>query len=87
MIYKDYKGIKISALGMGMMRLPVVDGNEGRIDEKKLADMVAYAMEHGINYYDTAWAIWIRLKRSLKSRSSGAAWIILTSIFCTISAR
>ena len=37
------------------MRLPVVDGNDAQIDEAEAARMVSYAMEHGINYYDTAW--------------------------------
>ena len=37
------------------MRLPVVDGNDAQIDAATVAEMVAYAMEHGINYYDTAW--------------------------------
>lgn len=55
MIYKDYQDKKLSALGLGVMRMPVVDGDDARIDEEKAAKMVAYAMEQGINYYDTAW--------------------------------
>lgn len=55
MVYKDYQDVKLSALGMGAMRLPVTDGDDAKIDEGKTAEMVAYAMEHGINYYDTAW--------------------------------
>lgn len=55
MIYKNFKGIKLSALGMGAMRLPVVNGDIEQIDEMKTAEMVAYAMEKGVNYYDTAW--------------------------------
>ena len=55
MIYKNFQGIRLSALGMGAMRLPVVNGNDSEIDEKAAAAMVDYAMEHGINYYDTAW--------------------------------
>lgn len=55
MIYRDFQDIKLSALGMGAMRLPVVDGDDSRIDEKKAEEMVAYAMANGVNYYDTAW--------------------------------
>ena len=55
MVYKNYQDLKLSALGMGAMRLPVIDGDDAKIDEKAAAEMVAYAMEKGINYYDTAW--------------------------------
>lgn len=55
MLYKDYQDIKISALGLGAMRLPVMDGDDSKIDEEKAAEMVACAMKQGINYYDTAW--------------------------------
>ena len=55
MLYKKFQGKKLSALGMGAMRLPVVDREDSRIDEEAAARMVAYAMEHGVNYYDTAW--------------------------------
>ena len=55
MVYKNFKQLKLSALGMGSMRLPLIDGNNAKIDEKKATEMVAYAIENGINYYDTAW--------------------------------
>lgn len=55
MVYKNYQDLKLSALGMGAMRLPVIDGDDAKVDEKAAAEMVAYAMEKGINYYDTAW--------------------------------
>ncbi len=55
MIYKKYQNLELSALGMGAMRLPVIDGDDARIDEEATAEMVAYAMKQGINYYDTAW--------------------------------
>lgn len=55
MIYKGFQDLKLSALGMGAMRLPVVDGDDSNIDEAAAMKMVDYAMKQGINYYDTAW--------------------------------
>lgn len=55
MVYRDFQDKKLSALGLGAMRLPVIDGKNDNIDEEKVAKMVAFSMEHGINYYDTAW--------------------------------
>ncbi len=55
MIYKEFKGKKLSALGFGAMRLPVMAGDDSKIDMEKTREMVAYAMEKGVNYYDTAW--------------------------------
>ncbi|MBQ9022019.1 MAG: aldo/keto reductase, partial [Eggerthellaceae bacterium] len=55
MQYFSFKGHDLSALGFGCMRLPIIDEKPDNIDEAQVADMVAYAMEHGINYYDTAW--------------------------------
>lgn len=54
MIYKKFQDLELSALGMGAMRLPVGKSYED-IDEAATEEMVAYAMEHGVNYYDTAW--------------------------------
>ena len=55
MVYREFQDLQLSALGMGAMRLPVIDGNDAQIDKEATAEMVAYAMKHGINYYDTAW--------------------------------
>lgn len=55
MIYKNFQNEKISALGMGTMRLPVLDGDYSKIDKNTLKDMVAYAIKNGVNYFDTAW--------------------------------
>ena len=55
MIYNDFQGIKLSALGMGNMRLPVLEGSDSRIDIEAAREMIAYCMESGINYYDTAY--------------------------------
>lgn len=55
MQYKIFKdGIKLSRLGMGVMRLPV-KGDQSEIDYKKAKAVIDMAMEKGINYYDTAY--------------------------------
>ena len=55
MIYKDFQGLKLSALGLGTMRLPVKNGINADIDEPAAAEMVDYALKNGVNYFDTAW--------------------------------
>ena len=55
MIYKEFQNLKLSALGLGSMRLPVIGGDDGKIDVPAAEKMVDYAMAQGINYYDTAW--------------------------------
>ena len=52
MIYQEVCGDKLSALGFGAMRLPTL--SDGTIDEALVEKMVAYAMNHGVNYFDTA---------------------------------
>lgn len=55
MIYNDFQDLKLSALGMGNMRLPVLNGNDNDIDVDAAKEMIAYCMKSGINYYDTAY--------------------------------
>lgn len=55
MIYSDFQNMKLSSLALGAMRLPVIDGDDSRIDEKSVFDMVDYAISNGVNYFDTAW--------------------------------
>ena len=55
MIYKRFQDLKLSALGLGMMRLPTIDGDDSKIDEARTAEIVDRAIKGGINYFDTAW--------------------------------
>ncbi len=47
-----FKDLKLPALGFGCMRLPRKDG---AVDEAETAEMIAYAMAHGVNYFDTGY--------------------------------
>ena len=55
MIYRKFREKKLSGLGLGMMRLPVVDGDDASIDMARTAEIIDYAYQNGINYFDTAW--------------------------------
>ncbi len=55
MIYNDFQGMKLSALGLGNMRLPVKDRDDSKIDKEAVREMIRYCMDSGINYYDTAY--------------------------------
>lgn len=53
MIYRNFQDKKLSMLGFGTMRLPTK--TDGSIDEALVKQMTQYAMEHGVNYFDTAY--------------------------------
>lgn len=57
MIYRmlGKTGLKVSQLGFGAMRLPMVsEGDEKRVDREKAIPMIHRAFEAGVNYIDTA---------------------------------
>jgi len=53
MIFSEFKEKQLSLLGFGAMRLPTLA--DGSVDEAQVERMVAYAIDHGVNYFDTAW--------------------------------
>lgn len=55
MIYRTFQDTQLSMLGFGAMRLPILDGDDAKIDEKKALAMVDRAIHAGVNYFDTAW--------------------------------
>lgn len=55
MIYKQFKDLKLSMLGLGTMRLPLKGEDADSIDEEEVSKMFDYAIKNGINYFDTAW--------------------------------
>lgn len=57
MLTNDFKGCSLSRLGFGTMRLPLLEGESSNtaIDVKQVDAMVDYAMQHGVNYFDTAY--------------------------------
>ena len=55
-IYKQFRGIGLSRLGLGNMRLPTQEDKAGApIDYPRAKAIVDYAIAHGINYFDTAY--------------------------------
>ena len=42
-------------LGFGLMRLPVIDGNDEKIDIGQVSKMADYFLENGFTYFDTAY--------------------------------
>jgi uncharacterized protein len=58
MIYKDFGNteVKISSLGFGCMRLPMIKANDKEvINQEKVSEMLKRAFELGVNYFDSAY--------------------------------
>jgi len=75
MVYREnpQNGDRVSLIGFGCMRWPMIKDANGKsvIDQEAVNEMVDYAIEHGINYFDTSPAY-------LQGQSEKAAGIALS---------
>lgn len=55
MIYRDFQDMKLPLLGFGAMRLPLLADGSEKVDEAQVRRMTAYALSHGVRYFDTAY--------------------------------
>ena len=55
MMTRKFHDLTLPLLGLGAMRLPLLSDGSGRVDEAETRKMVAYAMQNGLNYFDTAY--------------------------------
>lgn len=57
MQYRNFTkdNLKVSILGFGCMRFPIVDDDNSKINYEKSIDMIRYSIDKGVNYIDTAY--------------------------------
>lgn len=57
MTYRTLTGDRVSLLGYGCMRWPMMPNPDGEgqvVDQEEVNRLVDYALAHGVNYFDTA---------------------------------
>jgi len=57
LLYRNFgkTGKEVSILGFGCMRLPILNDKPEKINEPLATEMLHYAIDHGVNYIDTAY--------------------------------
>ena len=57
MKYRKFGGLdwEVAVLGFGAMRLPTIGNDPAHVDEPQAIEMIRYAIDHGVNYLDTAY--------------------------------
>jgi uncharacterized protein len=68
------QGWQVSALGFGCMRLPTIDGKSGNINEEEAIRMIHFAIEQGVNYFDTAFGYHERQSEIVVGKALSGGW-------------
>lgn len=72
--FPKFPDLRISSLGLGAMRLPVIGGEPARIDEEAATSMVHEAIRAGVNYLDTAWVYHAGQSEPFLGRALSGGW-------------
>ena len=73
-----HNGDKVSVLGFGCMRWPMIKDADGKdvIDQVAVNEMVDYALAHGVNYFDTSPAY----LQGQSEKAAGDSYFIATKL-------
>jgi len=72
--FPKFPDLRISSLGFGAMRLPVIGGEQARIDEEAATVLVREAIDAGVNYLDTAWVYHAGQSEPCLGRALAGGW-------------